>query len=41
MPEIKRQASVILTLQQKIPEIQQAGNQLAQVDNDFAEIEKP
>jgi putative membrane protein len=31
---------VILTLQQKIPEIQQAGNQLAQVDSDFAQIEK-
>ena len=40
MPSIKEQASVILTLQEKIPEIQNAGRQIAMIDEDFASVEQ-
>ncbi|EAE3637406.1 YhgE/Pip domain-containing protein, partial [Listeria monocytogenes] len=40
MPSIKEQASVILTLQDKIPEIQNAGRQIAMIDEDFASVEQ-
>lgn len=39
-PEIKDKAAIILTLEDKIPEIKNAAAQLAQVDSDFATIEK-
>lgn len=38
LPELKKQASVILTLQKKIPEIQNAGKQLKMIDDDFDSI---
>ncbi len=35
---MKKEASIILTLQEKIPEIQNAGKQLKMIDDDFDDI---
>ena len=38
LPTLKKEASIILTLQEKIPEIQNAGKQLKMIDDDFDDI---
>ncbi|MCG4734524.1 hypothetical protein L0M92_13045, partial [Casaltella massiliensis] len=40
MPTVKNQLAIIMTLQEKIPEIQNAGKQIAMIDNDFASVEQ-
>ena len=41
MPELKEQAKIILDLQQKkIQRVQDAGRQIAEIDNDFSSIEE-
>ena len=39
MPEIDKSLSLVLTLQEKIPEIQNAGKQISMIDEDFASVE--
>ena len=40
MPEIKKQGKIVYDLQDKIPEIQDAGRQIAMVDEDFEQVEE-
>ena len=40
MPTVKNQLAIIMTLQEKIPEVQNAGKQIAMIDNDFASVEQ-